>query len=203
MSSVGTEPKIQGVVDRMTTVMNSDPRGITDQLNKGDAYGLGLSTYVSEVMRQDPEAGAKTLGNQLAQLQGAGSGQTPTQFFEQQAPGTNGTPYYKNAETLGYYAGALRAGIDGLNKDATETGTLVKAVLGAAIGAASLGRAGGSATGLTNTIVDQVVAQANGNRTETARALELLAIPVDSNGERYQGPATATFDSKAAKVRAQ
>ena len=65
MSSVGTEPKIQGVVDRMTTVMNTDPRGITDQLNKGDAYGLGLSTYVSEVMRKDPEAGAKTLGNQL------------------------------------------------------------------------------------------------------------------------------------------
>ena len=203
MSSVGTEPKIQGVVDRMTTVMNTDPRGITDQLNKGDAYGLGLSTYVSEVMRKDPEAGAKTLGNQLAQLQGAGTGQTPTQFFEQQVPGTNGTPYYKNAETLGYYAGALRAGIDGLNKNATDTGNMVKAVLGAAIGAASLGRAGGTASGLTGAIVDSVVKQANGNRTETARALELLAIPVDSNGERYQGPATATFDSKAAKVRAQ
>ena len=45
--------------------------------------------------------------------------------------------------------------------------------------------------------------QANGSRTETARVLEQLAVPVDGNGDRYQGPATATFDSKAAKVRAQ
>lgn len=203
MTSIGTDDKIAGVVDRMTKVMNSDPRGITDQLNKADAYGLRLSTYVAEVLRKDPEGGAKTLGDQLAQLQGAGTGQAPAQFFEAQAPGTNGTPYYKNAETLGYYAGALRAGVDALNKDATETGTLVKAVLGAAIGAASLGRAGGSATGLTNLVVDEVVNQANGSRTETARVLEQLAVPVDGNGDRYQGPATATFDSKAAKVRAQ
>ena len=203
MTSIGTDGKIAGVVDRMTTVMNSDPRGITDQLNKADAYGLHLSSYVSEVMRKDPEAGAKTLGDQLAQLQGAGTGQTPTQFFEAQAPGTNGTPYYKNAETLGYYAGALRAGVDALNKDTTETGTMVKAVLGAAIGAASLGRVSGSVSGLTSAVVDQVVNQANGSRTETARVLEQLAMPVDGNGDRYQGPATATFDSKAAKVRAQ
>lgn len=203
MSSVGTDKKITDVVDRMTTVMNTDPRGITDQLNKSDAYGLGLSTYVAEVMRSDPKAGAETLGKQLAQLQGAGTGLTPTEFFEQQSPGTNGTPYYKNAETLGYYAGALRAGIDSLNQGTTETGTMVKAVLGAAISAASLGRAGGTASGLTNTIVDEVVAQENGSRTETARVLEQLAIPVDANGDRYQGPATATFDSKAAKVRAQ
>ncbi|MFD1711162.1 hypothetical protein FVQ98_13560 [Ottowia sp. GY511] len=203
MSSIGTDQKIADVVGRMTTVMNSDPRGITDQLNKSDAYGLGLSTYVAEVMRSDPKAGAEILGKQLAQLQGAGTGLSPTEFFEQQSPGTNGTPYYKNAETLGYYAGALRAGIDSLNKDTTETGTMVKGVLGAAISAASLGRAGGTVSGLTGAVVDQVVAQANGSRTETARVLEQLAIPVDANGDRYQGPATATFDSKAAKVRAQ
>ena len=80
---------------------------------------------------------------------------------------------------------------------------MVKGVLGAAISAASLGRAGGTVSGLTGAVVDQVVAQANGSRTETARVLEQLAIPVDANGDRYQGPATATFDSKAAKVRAQ
>ncbi len=203
MSSIGTDDKIAGVVDRMTKVMDSDPRGITDQLNKSDAYGLRLSTYVAEVMRKDPEAGAKTLGDQLSKLQGAGTSQEPTKFFEEQAPGTNGTPYYKNAETLGYYAGALRAGIDALNKDTTETGTMVKAVLGAAISAGSLGRASGSVSGLTNLVVDAAVNQANGSRTETARVLEQLAVPVDANGDRYQGPATATFDSKAVKVRAQ
>ena len=203
MSSIGTDQKIADVVGRMTTVMNTDPRGITDQLNKSDAYGLGLSTYVAEVMRSDPKAGAETLGKQLAQLQGAGTGLKPTEFFEQQSPGTNGTPYYKNAETLGYYAGALRAGVDSLNKDTTETGAMVKGVLGAAISAASLGRAGGAVSGLTSAVVDQVVAQENGSRTETARVLEQLAIPVDANGDRYQGPATATFDSKAGKVRAQ
>jgi hypothetical protein len=128
---------------------------------------------------------------------------SPTEFFEQQAPGTNGTPYYKNAETLGYYAGALRAGVDKLNAGTTETGTMVKAILGASISAASLGRGSGAVSGLTNLVVDEVVSQANGSRTETARVLEQLAIPVDGNGDRYQGPATATFDSKAAKVRAQ
>lgn len=202
MSSIGTDKKIADVVDRMTTVMNTDPRGITDQLNKSDAYGLGLSSYVAEVLRADPEAGAKTLGSQLAQLQGAGTGQTPTQFFEQQAPGTNGTPYYKNAETLGYYAGALRAGVDALNQNTTDTGNTVKALLGAAIGAASLGRASGAVSGLTGRVVDQVVAQENGSRTEAARVLEQLAVPY-VNEERYQGPATSPFESKATKVRLQ
>lgn len=203
VGSPGAGKAIDGIVERMTTVMNTDPRGVTDQLNKTDAYGLGLSTYVAEVMRKDPEAGAKILGDQLAQLQGAGTGVSPTEFFEQQTPGTNGTPYYKNAETLGYYAGALRAGVDKLNASTSETGGMVKAILGAAISAASLGRAGGSVSGLTNAMVDEVVGQVNGDRTEMARVLELLAVPVDANGERYQGPATATFDSKAAKVRAQ
>jgi hypothetical protein len=203
VGTVGADKDIQGIVDRMTTIMDSDPRGVTDQANKVDMYGLGLSNYVAEVMRNDPEGGAKILGDQLAKLQGAGTGMSPTEFFEQQAPGTNGTPYYKNAETLGYYAGALRAGVDKLNAGTTETGTMVKAILGASISAASLGRGSGAVSGLTNLVVDEVVSQANGSRTETARVLEQLAIPVDGNGDRYQGPATATFDSKAAKVRAQ
>lgn len=146
-------PNIQDITGRMTTLMNTDPRGITNQLNQADTQGagLGLSTYISKVLRNDPEGGSKIIGEQLAQLQGTGTGLSPIDFFEQTAPGSKGTPYYKNAETLGYYAGAMRAGVDKLNADGTKTGTLVKSILGASISAASLGRASG-----TVTVLDQL-----------------------------------------------
>lgn len=198
-------PNIQDITGRMTTLMNTDPRGITNQLNQADTQGagLGLSTYISEVLRNDPEGGSKIIGEQLAQLQGTGTGLSPIDFFEQTAPGSKGTPYYKNAETLGYYAGAMRAGVDKLNADGTKTGTLVKSILGASISAASLGRASGTVTGLTNYMVDEIVSQANGDRTKIAQQLQGLAMPVDENGKRYRGPAEAAFNGKAAMVRQQ
>ena len=60
-----------------------------------------------------------------------------------------------------------------------------------------------NAAGLPHSVVDAVVSEANGSRTETARVLEQLAIPLAAHGKRYQGPAPAAFDSKATKVRVQ
>lgn len=195
-------PNIQDITGRMTTLMNTDPRGITDSL-KEDRYGTRLCTYVSEVLRNNQEDGAKVLGEQLAQLKGAGTGQSPIYFFEQTDPGTLGTPYYKNAETLGYYAGALRASVDKLSADATKTGSIVKSILNAGIGAADLGPTGSVAPVLTDAMIDEAVNAANNNRTELAQKLEDLAVPIDSNGKYYRGPATAAFNAIAAKVRAQ
>ena len=198
-------PHIQGITERMTALMNTDARGVTNQLNQADIQGTGLelSAYISEVLRNDPESGSKIIGEQLAQLQGAGTGFSPIDFFEQTAPGSRGTPYYKNAETLGYYAGAMRAGVDKLNADGAKTGAIVKSILGASISAASLGRASGTATGLTNLMVDEIVSQANGDRTKIAQQLQGLAMPVDENGERYRGSVEAAFNGKAAMVRQQ
>ena len=198
-------PNIQDITGRMTTLMNTDPRGITNQLNQADTQGagLGLSTYISEVLRNDPEGGSKIIGEQLAQLQGAGTGLSPIDFFKQQVSNRDGELYYKNAETLGYYAGSMRAGVDKLNADGTKTGTLVKSILGASISAASLGRASGTATGLTNLMVDEIVSQANGDRTKIALQLQGLAMPVYADGERYRGPAETAFNAKAALVRQQ
>ena len=205
LATTTTNANIQGITERMTNLMNTDARGIINQLNKADSTGIAteLSAYISEVLRNDPEGGSKIIGEQLAQLQGAGTGFSPIDFFEQTAPGSRGTPYYKNAETLGYYAGAMRAGVDKLNADDTKTGTLVKSILGASISAISLGRASGTATGLTNLMVDEIVSQANGDRTKIALQLQGLAMPVYADGERYRGPAETAFNAKAALVRQQ
>lgn len=203
VASVGTDAQAKQVTDKLTTLLNSDVRGITHELNQHDQYGKGLSTYTSEVLR-DGEKGQAVLGNQLAELQGKGAPGNPTatEFFEQQVPGTTGAPYYQNAESLGYYTGALRNGLQAQNADATATGGMVKGIMGAAISALSLGRAGGSATFLTNTMVDAVVNSANGDRTRLGQALQDLAVPVDANGQRYEGPATSTFDATLSRVRA-
>lgn len=199
--SIGTDDAAKQVTDKLTALFNSDVRGITHELNQHDQYGKGLSTYTSEVLRAG-ESGQKVLGEQLAQLQGAGTGQSPIQFMEQTAPGTSGAPYYQNAESLGYFTGAMRNGLEAQNADATANGTMIKGIFGAAIGALSLGRAGGSATFLTNTMVDAAISSANGDRTKLGQALQDLALPVTESGERYEGPATATFDSTLARVRA-
>lgn len=203
VASVGTDAQAKQVTDKLTTLLNSDVRGITHELNQHDQYGKGLSTYTSEVLR-DGEKGQAVLGNQLAELQGKGAPGNPTatEFFEQQVPGTTGAPYYQNAESLGYYTGALRNGLQAQNADATATGGMVKGIMGAAISALSLGRAGGSTTFLTNTMVDAVVNSANGDRTRLGQALQDLAVPVDANGQRYEGPATSTFDATLSRVRA-
>ena len=49
--------------------------------------------------------------------------------------------------------------------------------------------------------VDAAVAKDNGDRTRVGQALQDLALPLDAQGDRYQGPATATFDSTLARVR--
>lgn len=196
-------PHIQGITERMTALMNTDARGVTWQLSDTDEYGKNLSTYILEVLRNDQAGGGKILGEQLAQLQGAGTGLSPADFFKQMAPGYDGDLYYKNAETLGYYVGAMRAGIDELNTDGTKTGAIVKSILSASISAASMGRVSGTVSGLTSLMVDQAVEEANGERTKLAQALQTLAFPVDVNGKRYHGPATSVFDSKVELVRHQ
>ncbi|MFT4193699.1 hypothetical protein [Ottowia sp.] len=199
--SLGTDAAVQQITSQQTKLMNTDVRGIVDELNKADQYGKGLSTYLSEVLKADPVGGSKVIGEQLAQLQGAGTGMTPTQFFEQQVPGTTGAPYYRNAQSLGYFTGAMRNGLTSQNDDATRNGTIVKSIVLTAVSAAQIGPYGGAVLATAGQIVDRSVESANGDRTALGQALQDLAVPHDANGQRYQGPATPTFDAKAANVR--
>ena len=52
-------------------------------------------------------------------------------------------------------------------------------------------------------MVDEIVSQANGDRTKIALQLQGLAMPVYADGERYRGPAETAFNAKAALVRQQ
>lgn len=97
----------------------------------------------------------------------------------------------------------MRTGVDKLNADVTKTGAIVKSILSASISAASLGRASGTVSGLTSLMVDEVVKQANGNRTKIVNELRGLAMPVYADGERYRGPAEDAFNSKVGYVRQQ
>ena len=189
----------------MTALMNTDARGIVNQLNNSDKAGaaIELNIYVREILRDNYKNGAKIIGEQLAQLQGVGTGQSPADFFEQPVPNRNGKLYYQNAQNLGYYVGAMCASIDRLNADSTKTGSIVKSILSASISVASLGRASGTVSCLTSLMVDEIVKQANGNRTKIVNELRGLAMPVYADGERYRGPAEDAFNAKAGHVRQQ
>lgn len=195
-----TDSNIRGITERMTVLMNTDARGIIRKLNNSDDAGVAteLGAYISEILRNDLEGGSKILGQQLALLQGAGTGQSPTDFFEQQVRNRSDKLYYRNAQDLGYYVGGMCKGVDQLNADSTETGSIVKSILSAGISAAnSLGRASGIVSGLTSFMVDDVVKQANDDRSKILHGLQGLAMPVYADGERYQGPAEGPFNAKA------
>ena len=205
VSAPVANPNIQGITARMTALMNTDARGIVNQLNNSDKAGtaIELNVYVREILRNNYKDGTKIIGEQLAQLQGVGTGQSPADFFEQPVPNRNGKLYYQNAQNLGYYVGAMCASIDRLNADSTKTGSIVKSILSASISVASLGRASGTVSGLTSLMVDEIVKQANGNRTKIVNELRGLAMPVYADGERYRGPAEDAFNAKAGHVRQQ
>lgn len=205
VSAPVANPNIQGITERMTALMNTDARGVVNQLNNSDKAGtaIELNIYVREILRDNYKDGAKIIGEQLAQLQGVGTGQSPADFFEQPVPNRNGKLYYQNAQNLGYYVGAMCASIDRLNADSTKTGSIVKSILSASISVASLGRASGTVSGLTSLMVDEIVKQANGNRTKIVNELRGLAMPVYADGERYRGPAEDAFNAKAGHVRQQ
>ena len=197
------------VTQGMTQLMNSDTRGVVDRLNTVESGGASLAGYLKEVVRQDPSASNGIIGRQLAQLQGAGTGMTAEKYIGTSQPDGTGAPYYRNAQNLGYYAGAVQAGIRSLTSDAKKQGEILGNVFGTAIavGSAALplpvaGKVGAAAfNGLTRELIRQTVdSVASGNKS-LQDAFAELALPRDPGSpERYRGAADPFYQGAANTV---
>lgn len=203
VTSVGTNDAVRGVTDKLSALMNTDVRGIVNELGANDEFGTALSAYHAELLRTDPEAGAERIGKQLAQLQGADTDAAPIEFFEQTAPDGNGGQAHLNARNLGYYVGAMRAGIDSLNTGTAEMAGLVKGIFSSVLSAVPTGKAGGTVGFASNQAIDAAADRIVADRTALGQALQDLAQPYLPDGARYRGDTLSIYQSEANNVRSK
>jgi len=205
--SAGTSAAV--VAQGMTNLLNSDTRGVVDRLNTIDSGGKALAGYLKEVVREDPTAGNGIIGRQLAQLQGAGTGGTASQYIGASVRDGNGTPFYRNAQNLGYYAGAVQAGIRSLTSDAKQQAEILGNVFSTAIsvGSAALplpvaGKVGAAAfNGVTREVLRQTVDNVASGNKSLQDAFAELALPREpGSNDRYRGAAEPTFMSSSSYV---
>jgi hypothetical protein len=196
----GAKDQAATVAQGLTKLLDSDVRGITDRLNTTESSGKSIATYVNEVLSEDKKASNGIIGRQLAQLQGAGSGMTAKQYFGVTAHTADGKPYYRNAQTLGYYSGAVQAGINKMTSDAKTqaeiAGNIFSTVVAA--GATALTKlpvsgklvAGLFGGGISKEVVRQVTADVAAGNKSLRDAFAELALPRDAGSpDRYRGPA--------------
>jgi hypothetical protein len=207
--SAGGAAKV--VADAMTKLLDGDTRGIVNRLNGRDVGGHALTTYLQEKIRENPAARNPEIGRQITQLQGAGTGMNGARFIdvaEKAAP--NGDNFYRNAQNLGYYVGAMQAAINKMNSDAKTKGDILSNVFTTTVSVAAASnpaltvpaRMGVQfANGLTKEIVRAVVDGVSTSGKGLRDALTELALPREPNQEeRSRGPADATFEGAANTV---
>jgi hypothetical protein len=198
------------VAQGMTNLLNSDTRGIVDQLNTADVNGKALTGYLQEVIRENPSATNPAIGRQIAQLQGAGTGRTAADFVNTAEAGANGDHFYRNAENLGYYSGAMQAAINKMNADTKTQGDILSNVFTTAVSVGTTAvptlsvpaKVGAQAfNGLTREAVREVVADVTSGRKDLRDALSDLALPrAPGQHDRSRGPADPFFQSSANTV---
>ncbi|MED5619765.1 hypothetical protein [Ideonella sp. BN130291] len=206
----GAKDAAKVVADGLTKLMDSDTRGIVDQLNTNDIGGRALAKYVGELVSEDGSASNPVLGRQIAQLQGAGTGKTATEFINTAEKSSNGDNFYRNAENLGYYAGAIEAGINKLNADDKTKGEILTNIFTTVVGAGTaavtkMPTAGKVASqvfnGITREVVRQVVADVSSDRKDLRQALTELTLPRDpGQTQRSRSPADPYYQSSANTV---
>lgn len=113
----------------MGQLILSDTNGVLRELaaNRETANGSALASYAKASLNaKDFDA----LGEIQAQISlGNGKNESPAARFEAQVQAPGGGQRYVNAETAGYFAGAVSAAVKSITTDAKEQGDLINATL--------------------------------------------------------------------------
>jgi hypothetical protein len=110
-------------------VILSDTNGVMRELaaNRETANGSALASYLKASLNAKDFG---TLGEIQAQISlGNGKNESPVARFEALTTAPGGGQRYVNAETAGYYAGAVSAAVKDITADAKEQGDLINATL--------------------------------------------------------------------------
>jgi len=105
------------IIDGLTNLLQSDTTGLVDQLTTTEPTGQSLSIYVRQMLEQGR---TQELGDMISKLtMGNDRAQSPVEFLNAQETDITGQPYYRNAENLGYFVGAIAGSIEDMNLDST------------------------------------------------------------------------------------
>lgn len=185
-------------------VMDSDTTGVTDRLQRADDSGKALTTYAQQQLAQG-SSGQKALGEELKRLQfGNGLNQDPVARLNATSPGSGGQPFHETASNLGYFAGAVQAGVRKEASSAADQANLIGSVFSAGLGLAT-GPAGpyaGAAVKVASGAAVNAVSDAvRSGQMELAGAFQKLSLPSDpATGQHYFGAGTADYNSSANTV---
>lgn len=125
----GRPDAAENVRRSMGQLILSDTNGVMRELaaNRETANGSALAAYAKASLNAKD---FNTLGEIQAQISlGNGKNENPAARFEAQTAAPGGGQRFVNAETAGYYAGAVSAAVKDITKDAKEQGDLINATL--------------------------------------------------------------------------
>lgn len=200
----GQDDAARQVRNALTGLLQSDTTGIMTELEHNFRNGDGISAYTKSMLN----AGETTeLGNIIARLsKGNDLRGDPLARFGTQERGTDGHPHYRNAQVLGYFAGALFSGAKQITSDRSRQADMLKNVFGTIAGATGAANpASGVVSSILNGLTQQIVADVtnglNKGTMDMEEALEQLIFPRDTRtGDTYEGAAEADYDSAFSRV---
>jgi len=204
----GASADVKRVTQGLTDILNSDTTGVVRALKLDQPGGSSLTNYMEEVITEDPSAGNKTIGTLLARLQQSNDLQhNPLDFVNQASDDGHGGKVYVNAENLGYFSGAVQAGIGKITSDAKTEGDILNNILTTAVSVGT-GWKVPTPVKIGATVVNagiregirEVVADVSAGNKSLADALFELSIPHDANGKTAELGSDASFLSYRATV---
>ena len=187
--NVGADADAKRITDGMTAILDSDTTGVVRQLKLDQPGGQALTGYVHDVIQQDPSAGNRTIGTQLARLQqGNDLNQNPLDYVNNGISDGHGGQVYVNAQNLGYYSGAMQAGINKISADAKTQGDILTNVLTTAVSAGTgwaptpVKVGGNVVNGGIREAVREVVADVTSGNKSLQDALFQISLPKSADG---------------------
>lgn len=190
------------LADALTRLLQSDTTGVVDRLATDELSGRSLAAYAKAMVK---EGRIESLGQLMAKLQHGNDLSEPdaAKYISQTRTNSMGQEYYANAQSLGYFSGAVQAGINTIISDrkaqADAIGNLFTSALFAASAAVPGAHVGVKvAVPLINGATRQTITEisngyARGDR-DLRDSFNELALPrLGDSGERYRGPAEADF----------
>jgi hypothetical protein len=187
----------------LTNILNSDTTGVVGALERSSRDGKGLTMYVKSMINGGQ---TQALGEMIARLQtGNGKNENAVRRFGEVRTGSDGRPYYDNAENLGYFMGAVHAAVKDISGDRDKQANIIKNIFGAVLGAVgaknpATGVVASALNGLTSSVVDAVTDSLKNGDKDLLESLRELAFPRDGRGETYEGGAETAYDSAVGRV---
>jgi hypothetical protein len=184
------------IATALRDLLTTDSTGVMAELETRDREGAGVTRFVREMIAQGRAEELKPI---VAQLQrGNDLKGDPIARFGSHDSANN----HRHASVLGYFVGAVYAGVSQLNQSKQEGAATLSDVFSVASLLPGVGGPAFTAVKLLATeIVEQQIDDYKSGNTDLRHTIAQLAYPTASDGRRYEGSAAeAAYDSALGRV---